>query len=76
MAYVVKIENHYEDGYASESEEIIPGPTPTQSLDDWFETTVWPYTGDGHGENLHACYWATILAAVVEEHVGKSYEWC
>lgn len=69
----VKIENDYSDGHTSTREVTVGSPTPTESLDEWFENVVYEHTGDGHGGD--ACYTATILAAGDKQLVGKTHEW-
>jgi hypothetical protein len=73
----VHIENYYEDGHESTSDELVEAPGPGESLEDWWEDVVFPLTGDGHGENMNSSYTATIIEAdPANAHlVGQSNEW-
>ena len=51
-------------------------PAPTGDLEAWWEHTVWPETGDGHGAGgLGSCYTATVVAATDPALVGREREW-
>lgn len=77
----VKIENDYSDGHHSERAVVLPEPSADRLIpagcDEWFESVVFPETGDGHGTDgtLGSCYTATITHAADAKLVGKSYEW-
>jgi len=72
---IVHIENDYEDKYHSEFDVELAAPDPSD-IEQWWEDVVWPHTGDGHGENLNACYTATITSADDSSLHGQSFEWC
>ncbi len=70
----VRIENAYGDGH--ESERTVTVLAPTGDLETWWEDTVWPETGDGHGvAGMGSCYTATVIAAHDPALVGRSREW-
>ena len=71
----VKIENGYECG--QESGETLDLPSPTGSLEDWWEEVVFPHTGDGHpcGGEEEGCSVATIIAAADPAFVGQTTSW-
>ena len=79
MTVVIKIENTYEDGHESVvTVNDIDDPVDPVDLDEWWEDTVFPHTGDGHGAdhpNLGCYYTATVVEAADPALVGLSREW-
>lgn len=75
MSTTVKIENAYSDGHESEREVKLA--TPTGDLEEWWQTTVYNETGDGHGadNDLGSCYVATVIASDDPTLIGQSQEW-
>jgi hypothetical protein len=73
----VKIENTYADGHESQTEARIPGPAPSESLEDWFEEKVYPYYGIAPRgvTGRRSRYTATIVATDTAAHLGCWHEW-
>lgn len=72
---LLSIGNAYSDGHESIVFEVAPAPG--DDLVTWWETEVFPLTGDGHGEgrNLSASYCAAITRAADPALVGQSMSW-
>lgn len=70
----IRIENAYTDGHGSTSTVTVDDPEG--DMDEWWEETVWPHTGDGHNlshPHTESHYQATILDG---PHIGAVKEWC
>ena len=79
--YTVKITNCYtnDDGSVDEivTEALVTSPPEGCDYDDltaWFEDEVWQHTGTGR-ESGNSGYFAEIIAADREDHLGQWYEW-
>jgi hypothetical protein len=80
LTVTVRVENTYEDGHESATVVEVPAPTSLdeETIEDWWETEVFPHTGDGHGADnpkLGSWYEATITRADEPTLVGKTMEW-
>ena len=72
----VRIESVYADGHEAVETHNLPAPTGDMAA--WWEFTVWPLTGDGHGAEhprLGHCYTASVVAADDDALIGASQEW-
>lgn len=78
---IVHIENAYEDGHESAQIVLVSAPDSVlfvDELEQWFEDKVFPFTGDGHGENgMGSCYTATLWKASgdLNRFAGYEKEW-
>lgn len=75
----VRIENTYSCGRTSQHTIALVAPAPGADLNEWFTTTVFDHTGDGHGcaASDTTIYEATITETPAHrrELLGASYTW-
>lgn len=77
---LLRLDNAYSDGHESSTTKSVPAPEDLDDPDevqDWWDTTVFNLTGDGHGaENpdLGSFYTATVIKGPAQL-LGKTYEW-
>jgi hypothetical protein len=77
MSVTIKVENTYEDGHESVVEVDVDAPEDADDLEDWWQDTVFPHTGDGHGIGTKLGSWheVTIIRADDDKLVGLNMEW-
>lgn len=74
---LVEIENSYADGHESTVQvRVAPpaDPDDEEEVDDWWNNTVFPLTGDGHSETMNSSYEAKVLEGP-EALVDANYGW-
>ena len=75
---IVELENTYTCGRTSAETALVRPPTPEEPLPDWWESAVYPLTGDGHdcGGSEDALYEAEITHAPSRpDLVGQTQSW-
>lgn len=50
-------------------------PASRQDLEDWWNETVMPETGDGRGQSQRAVYLAEVISSDVPELIGLTHAW-
>lgn len=74
---LVRIDNNYEDGHKSTATQTVRPPVVGESVEDWWENAVFPFTGDGHGmrnPKLGSLHEATVTKGP-DWLVGQTKEW-
>ena len=86
MATEVRITNTYPDRTNSRTVTVTSpelygltpdryGLTPDVLMEDWWNESVLPETGDGHGESQYATYEAEIVSSDVPGITGLTHAW-
>lgn len=76
MMMTVKFTDVYDDEEHERTQAIMVSAPPSDDLEEWAETNISPYTGDGNAITKNAGYFAEIIECGDRpELVGREFEW-